>query len=82
MISPAYHDDLLRKFQPSLLISGTRDSMLSSVIFTHSKLVAQGVKADLHIFEAQQHCSIYFDLPESRMAWNVMTRFFDEHLGR
>jgi monoterpene epsilon-lactone hydrolase len=81
LASPADHDAVLRKFPPSLLISGTRDMMLSTVVYTHERLVDLGVDAELHVFEGQQHCAIYFDLPESRQAWRVMAEFFSRHLG-
>jgi epsilon-lactone hydrolase len=79
---PARSAELLAKFPPSLLISGTRDVALSSVVYTHSLLVAQGVSAELHVWEGLRHA--FFndpDLPESREAIAVIVKFFDAHLG-
>jgi len=81
LISPARSDAVLRRFPPSLLISGTRDPALSVVIFTHRRLVELGVHADLQVWEGAPHCFIYWDSPESREAWHAMIRFFDGTLG-
>jgi acetyl esterase/lipase len=85
-VSPARDASILSRFPPSLLISGTRDPLLSSVVFTHSRLVALGVEADLHIWEGAGHCSFAQpiadpDVPETQQAWSVITHFFDSHLG-
>jgi epsilon-lactone hydrolase len=82
LASPGYYDSVLKEFPPSLLISGTRDMLLSSVVYTHSRLVAVGADADLHVFEGAQHCFTYWQLPESRQAWNLIAKFFDQHLGK
>jgi len=82
LISPSYYPDVLRHFPPSLLISATRDHQLSSVVFTHSRLVALGVEADLHVWEGLSHAFIYDpDLAESEEAYRVTARFFDKHLA-
>lgn len=79
-LSPAYHDDVLKAFPPSLIVSGTRDIRLSVALYTHQRLVELNVDADLHVMEGAQHCFTYWDLPESRQAWNVTIKFFDRHL--
>jgi acetyl esterase/lipase len=79
---PGQSDETLARFPPSLLISATRDLALSSVVNTHSRLVAQGVEAELHVWEGLGHAFFYsLDLPESREAYNVIIKFFDRHLG-
>jgi monoterpene epsilon-lactone hydrolase len=56
---------------------------LNSVVYTHSVLVAQGVDADLHVWEGVGHGFFYDpDLPESQEAYAVIVRFFDTHVGR
>lgn len=73
---------ILGRFPPSLLISGTRDFALSSVVYTHSVLVDRGVEAELHVWEGVGHAFFYdLDLPESRAIYQVLTRCFDTHLG-
>lgn len=79
---PARSDRMLAKFPPSLLITAGRDFAQSSVIDTHARLVAQGVDADLHVWEGVGHAFLYDpDLPQSREAYAVVARFFNRHLG-
>jgi catechol 2,3-dioxygenase-like lactoylglutathione lyase family enzyme len=63
--------------------AGGRDFGLSSVVETHSVLVAQRVEADLHIWEGLAHGFFLVnpDLPQSREVYAVIVRFFDKHLG-
>lgn len=83
LIAPAVSDEVLSAFPPTQFITGTRSFDLSSAVYTHSKLVRLGVKADLHVWEGMFH-GFYTnpDVPESREAYDVMVRFFDTHLGR
>lgn len=78
---PLRSPDAMAKFPPSLLIASTRDQALSSVVRTHSVLVARGVDADLHVWEGLGH-AFYFDpaLPESQEVFDVIVKFFDRHL--
>jgi acetyl esterase/lipase len=79
---PARSAQVMARFPPSLLISGTRDVALSSVVYTHSVLVAQGVDASLHIWEGVGHGFFLDpDLPQSREVYSVIWKFFDTHLG-
>lgn len=82
LVAPAQSADVLRKFPPTLVITGTRGFELSSAVYTHSLLVKYGVDAELHVWEGMFHGFYYNpDVPESRDAYDVMTRFFDRHLG-
>lgn len=80
---PVRSPQVMAKFPPSLLITGLRDFAASSVVQTHSLLVAQRVEADLHIWEGLGH-AFHFDpaLPESQEVYTVMIKFFDKHLGQ
>jgi acetyl esterase/lipase len=79
---PAHSAQVLAKFPPSLLISSTRDLALSSVVYTHSVLVSQGVEAELHVWEGLGHAFFFDpDLPQSREMYAVTVKFFDKHLG-
>jgi monoterpene epsilon-lactone hydrolase len=87
MISPAYSPALLSKFPTSLLISGTRDIGLSTVVYTHAELVKAGAKSFLHVWEGAPHCSfaqpvVDPSVPETREAWNVIVKFFETYLGK
>lgn len=82
-VSPASDPKVLAKFPPTLVIVGTRDFALSSAVNLHSKLVAAGVDASLHVWEGGRHAFFYdVRVPESREAYAVMAKFFDARLGR
>jgi len=81
VLSPIHSD--LSRFPPSLIITGTRDAMLSATSILHRALRRAGVEAELFVFEAMPHAHWYVvRLPESREATDVMARFFNEKLGR
>ncbi len=84
LVAPGDHDEVLRNFPPTLLISGTRDFALGGVLASHNKLVRLGVEADLHVWEGLGHAVFAFNpqLPESDEVHEVIVRFFDRHLGR
>ena len=78
-VSPIFSD--LRKFPPTLMMSGTRDALLSSTALMHRALRRVGVDADLHVFEAMPHAHWYnVHLPEARDALQEMAAFFLKHL--
>ena len=82
LVSPIRSADILAKFPPTLVITGTRGFEMSSAIYTHSQLVKLGVDAELHVWEGMFHGFFYNpDVPESKEAFDVMVRFFDRHLG-
>ncbi len=83
LIAPINSPEMLAKFPPTLLITGTRDFAMSGALYTHEQLVKQGVDAELHVWEGLFHGFFYnADVPESRDAFNVMIAFFDRRLGR
>jgi monoterpene epsilon-lactone hydrolase len=83
LAAPASSPEVLAKFPPTLIVTGTRGFELSSAVYTHSQLVKQGVEADLHVWEGMFHGFFYnADVPESRDCFDVIVRFFDKHLGR
>jgi acetyl esterase/lipase len=83
LVAPGWHLDVLAKFPPTLLISGTRDIAMSSLIYTHTQLVKAGADADLHLWDGVDHDFFAdVDLPESKEAFSVMVKFFARHLGK
>jgi monoterpene epsilon-lactone hydrolase len=51
-------------------------------VYTHSRLVELGVKADLHVFEGMGHAFFYNPgLSESRDVYDLVSKFFYSHLG-
>lgn len=82
LVSPVSSPDVLAKFPPTLIITGTRGFELSSALYTHEQMVKVGVEAELHVWEGLFHGFFYnADVPESKDALNVMIKFFDRHLG-
>ncbi len=82
LVSPLYSDEVMSRFPPTLVITGTRDFAMSGALYTHSTLVRLGVDADLHVWEGLFHGFFYNpDVPESQDAYRVIARFFDKHLG-
>ncbi|ARN73810.1 alpha/beta hydrolase [Oceanicoccus sagamiensis] len=70
-------------FPPSLLISSTRDYLLSSVVATHRQLTRLGVEADLHIWEGLDHVFHYNPaLPDARELHQLIVQFFARQLGK
>jgi acetyl esterase/lipase len=82
LVFPANSPALLAKFPPTLLITGSRDFTLSSVLHSQALLAAAGVDTELHVWDGMWH-SFFSDpeMPESREAYAVMVRFFDRRLG-
>jgi epsilon-lactone hydrolase len=82
LVAPIYSPEMLAKFPPTLIITGTRAFEMSSAVYTHSQLVRLGVDAELHVWEGLFHGFFYNpDVPESRDAYDVIIKFFNRHLG-
>ena len=81
VVSPLFAD--LHGFPPSLLVTGTRDALLSNTSIFHRALLHAGVDAQLLVFEAMPHAFWYrFEFPETREALEIMAKFFDAKLGK
>jgi monoterpene epsilon-lactone hydrolase len=81
VLSPLYAD--LKRMPPSLLVTSTRDLLLSGTTTFHRALLRAGNDAQLVVFEALPHAFWYhFDLPETQECLELMARFFDQKLGR
>lgn len=81
MVSPINSPQILAKFPPTLLITGTRDFAMSGTLYTHTQLTKLGVTTELHVWDGLFHGFFYnAEVPESRDAFNVMIKFFDRHL--
>lgn len=78
---PGEHPDVLARFPPSLLVTGTRDFAASSVATMHRRLVAAGAHAELLHFDGMWHAfHMATDLPEARETFAAMARFFRKRL--
>lgn len=81
VLSPIYAD--LKGFPPTLLLTSTRDALLSGTVNLHRALLGAGVHAELVVFDALPHAFWYnYDLPESKEALNIMAQFFERNLAR
>jgi monoterpene epsilon-lactone hydrolase len=81
VLSPLYAD--LRGMPPSLLVTSTRDLLLSDTSLLHRALLHAGDDAQLVVFEALPHAFWYhFQLPETTEALELMAKFFDEKVGQ
>ena len=81
VLSPLFSD--LHGMPPSLLVTSTRDLLLSDTSMFHLALLHAGVDSQLLVFEALPHAFWYhFQLPETREALDMMARFLDEKVGK
>jgi monoterpene epsilon-lactone hydrolase len=53
-LSPVY-GDYSKGFPPTILVSGTRDLLLSGTVRLHRAMLRGGIKAELHVWEAMPH---------------------------
>jgi acetyl esterase/lipase len=83
MVQPIQSDAVLAKFPPTLIITATRDMAMSSAIHTHARLTKLGVAAELHVWDGLGHefFNLEPDVPESVEVFQVIVKFFDQHLG-
>jgi epsilon-lactone hydrolase len=80
VLSPMFSD--LHSMPPTLLVTSTRDILLSNTSIFHRTLLRAGVDAQLVVYEALPHAFWYhFQLPETRETLELMAKFFDEKLG-
>lgn len=82
LVFPGNHPDVLARFPPSLLVTGTRDFAASSAMMMHRRLVAAGAHAELLCFDGMWHAfHMATTLPEARETFAVMSKFFASHLA-
>lgn len=80
-LSPIYGD--WQGFPPAMIVSGTRDLLLSQSVLTHRKLRQAGIEAELHVWEGQAHAQYYAPYtPETKEQYVELGRFFSQHLAR
>jgi acetyl esterase/lipase len=80
LISPVYGD--FNGFPPTLLVTGTRDLMLSATARAHIKLRQAGAVADILVYEGVSHADYAFEAasPESLHAYAELNAFLLQHL--
>ena len=81
VLSPLYAE--LSGWPPSLLVTSTRDLLLSDTTIFHRALLHAGNESQLVVFEALPHAFWYhFQLPETREAIELMAKFLDAKVER
>ncbi|MBW8833269.1 MAG: alpha/beta hydrolase fold domain-containing protein [Burkholderiales bacterium] len=83
LVQPGHFPEVLARFPPTLVATGSRGFDASSAYETHRRLWRAGVPTELHVWDGLPH-GFHSDtsLPESRELIQVMLRFFDAQLGR
>jgi len=80
VLSPMFAD--LHGFPPSLLVTSTRDILLSSTTIFHRALLQAGNDTQLVVYEALPHAFWYhFQLPETKEALDTMAKFLDQKVA-
>ncbi len=83
LIAPVNYPDVLAKFPPTLIITGTRDFALSNALNTNLQLTKAGVDARLYVWDGLFHGFFYnADVPESRDAFRIICQFFSKQLSK
>jgi epsilon-lactone hydrolase len=79
VLSPIFAD--LHGMPPTLLVTSTRDILLSGTTIFQRALLRGGNDAQLLVFEALPHAFWYhFQLPETKEALELMAKFFDDKI--
>jgi acetyl esterase/lipase len=82
LVAQSGHPEVLAKFPPTLLITGTRDFAMTNSIETDLQLAKAGADVRLLMWDGLFHGFFYNpDVPESRDAYALICKFFDGHLG-
>ncbi len=83
LVSPVVSLEVLARFPPTLLVTGTRAQELSAAVYTHARLLKAGVDARIYIAEGGWHgFFVDPDIPEARDAYEYIVKWFDQQLGR
>lgn len=83
LISPIYAD--IESFPPTLLMTGTRDLLLSDTVRMHRLLRSADVETELHVYDGQSHGDyingLLLDMPESNDALKELGSFFNKYIN-
>ena len=83
LVSQVNHPEVLAKFPPTLIITGTRDFALSNAINTNIQLTKAGVDSKLYVWDGLFHGFFYNPgVLESIDAYKIIVKFFSEELGK
>ncbi|MGN6499734.1 MAG: alpha/beta hydrolase [Tsuneonella sp.] len=80
LLSPIYGD--LAGLPPMLLMSSTRDQLLSATVLADLALRKAGVEVDLRVYEGMMHAFwAWIECPETEEALAAQAAFFVQHLA-
>lgn len=81
LFSPMYGD--LTGLPPMLLMTSTRDQLLSHTVLADLALRKAGVEVDLRVYEGMAHAFwAWIECPETEVALAAQADFFSRHLAR
>jgi epsilon-lactone hydrolase len=79
LLSPIYGD--LSGLPPMMLMTSTRDQLLSQTVLTDVALRHAGVEVDLRVYEGMMHAFwAWIECPETDVALAAQAEFFTKHL--
>jgi len=82
LVAPVFSPEVLKKFPPTLLITGSRSEESSGAYYSDLQLTKAGVDSELHVFDGLWHGAyMHPELPENREAEQIVVEFFNKHLG-
>jgi len=82
LVAPVFSPEILKKFPPTLLITGSRSEESSGAYYSDLQLTKAGVDSELHVFDGLWHGAyMHPELPENREAEQIVVEFFNKHLG-
>jgi len=81
---PGSSDEVLRRFPPTLVLTGTRALDMSAAIESHRRLARLGVDASLYVMEGGWHAASYGTRgsPEEVDVNTYIGQWFAQHLAR
>jgi monoterpene epsilon-lactone hydrolase len=80
LLSPIYGD--LSGFPPTMLMTSTRDQLLSQTVLMDLALRTAGVKPDLRVYEGMMHAFwAWIECPETEVALAAQADFLARHLA-
>jgi acetyl esterase/lipase len=84
LVVPALFPDILARFPPTLILTGTRDVAMSNALITQARLRSAGAASQLEVQEGLGHgeFNTAYGTPEARQAMDIIWQFFDRRLGR
>jgi monoterpene epsilon-lactone hydrolase len=82
LVLPGVSKSLLTRFPPTLLITGSRDFAMSSVLHSNELLQDAGVRTELHVWDGMPHAFFVDPEPrESQQAYRAIAQFFQRYLA-